>query len=109
MYKLLVDEGEALEVGLVDVGDDQLVGGRQDGLASREELVKIFGSFAAHFWLEGRLNLAVFQLLPVDPPEEGMFSDVSLALRTAAQTLHWVFCHEPFTYGHGLLGHRFRI
>lgn len=46
MYELRVDVGEAFEVGLIDVGYDQLVGWCQHGLSPCEELVKVFGSFA---------------------------------------------------------------
>lgn len=45
--ELRVHVGEAFELALVDVGDDQLVGGRQHGLRAREELVEVFCSFAA--------------------------------------------------------------
>lgn len=47
MHKLRVDEGEVGEVGLVDVGDDQLVRGGELGLRAREELVKVLRRFAA--------------------------------------------------------------
>lgn len=46
MDELRVDVGEASELALVDVGDDQLVRRGQDGLRTCEELVKIFCSFA---------------------------------------------------------------
>lgn len=46
MHKLRVDEGEIGKLGLVDVGDDQLVRGRELGLGAREELVKVLCSFA---------------------------------------------------------------
>lgn len=46
MYELQVDVGEAFKVGLIDVGDDQLVGRCQHGLSPCEEFVKVFGSFA---------------------------------------------------------------
>lgn len=44
--ELGIDVGEAFELALVDVGDDQLVGRRQHGLRAREELVEVFCSFA---------------------------------------------------------------
>lgn len=44
--ELGVHVGEAFELALVDVGDDQLVGGRQHGLRAREELVEVLCSFA---------------------------------------------------------------
>lgn len=47
MQKLRVDEGEIRKIGLVDVGDDQLVRGRELGLRAREELVKVLCCFAA--------------------------------------------------------------
>lgn len=47
MNKLRVDEGEAGELGLVDVGDDQLVRWCELGLGAREELVEVLRSFAA--------------------------------------------------------------
>lgn len=47
VQKLRVDEGEIGEVGLVDVGDDQLVRRGQLGLRACEELVKVLCSFAA--------------------------------------------------------------
>lgn len=46
MHKLRVDEGELRKLGLVDVGDDQLVRGRELGLRAREELVKVLCCFA---------------------------------------------------------------
>lgn len=46
MYKLWVDEGEACELILVDVGDDQLVGWCELGLGAREELVEVLCRFA---------------------------------------------------------------
>lgn len=47
MHELRVDEGEAGELGLVDVGDDQLVGRRELRLGAGEELVEVLGTFAA--------------------------------------------------------------
>lgn len=44
--ELGVHVGEAFELALVDVGDDQLVRGRQHGLRAREELVEVLCSFA---------------------------------------------------------------
>lgn len=45
--ELRVHVGEARELALVDVGDDQLVGRSQHGLRAREKLVEVFCSFAA--------------------------------------------------------------
>lgn len=45
--ELRVYVGEAGELALVDVGDNQLVGGRQHGLRAGEELVEVFCPFAA--------------------------------------------------------------
>lgn len=47
MEELRVDVGEAGELALVYVGDDELVGRGQHGLGAREELVEVLGSFAA--------------------------------------------------------------
>lgn len=47
-----------------------------------------------HFGLEGWLDLTVLQLLPVDPPEEGMLPHVALALGPAAQPLPGVLGHQ---------------
>lgn len=47
MHELRVDEGEAGELGLVNVGDDQLVRRRELRLGAGEELVEVLGSFAA--------------------------------------------------------------
>lgn len=47
MEELKVDEGKAGELALVDVGDDQLVRRGENGLGTREKLVKVFCSFAA--------------------------------------------------------------
>ncbi len=44
--ELRVHVGEACELALVDVGDDQLVGRGQHRLCAREELVEVFCSFA---------------------------------------------------------------
>ena len=44
--ELGIDEGEAVEVRLVDVGDHQLVGRGQLGLGACEELVKVLSCFA---------------------------------------------------------------
>lgn len=46
MYELGVDVGEAFEIGLVYVSDDQLVGRGEDRLPSGEELVEVFCAFA---------------------------------------------------------------
>lgn len=45
--ELRVHVGEAGELALVDVGDDQLVRGGQHGLRAGEELVEVFSPFAA--------------------------------------------------------------
>lgn len=47
MEELRVDVGKAGELALVDVGNDQLVRRGEDGLGTREKLVKVFCSFAA--------------------------------------------------------------
>lgn len=47
MDELRVDVGEAGELALVNVGDDELVGRRQHRLSTCEELVKVFCTFAA--------------------------------------------------------------
>lgn len=66
MHKLRVDEGEAGELGLVDVGDNQLVWWCELGLGAREELVKVLRSFAT---LEksdkekGRFRLKVYKII----------------------------------------------
>lgn len=45
--ELRVDVGEAGELALVDVGDDQLVWWGQHGLGACEELVEVLRPFAA--------------------------------------------------------------
>lgn len=87
MEELRVDVGKAGELALVDVGNDQLVRRGEDGLGTREKLVKVFCSFAAHFGFKRWLDLSVGQALPVDASEEGLLSDVSLTLRATAETL----------------------
>lgn len=47
MEELRVDVGKAGELALVNVGNDQLVRRGEDGLGTREKLVKVFCSFAA--------------------------------------------------------------
>lgn len=47
-----------------------------------------------HFGLERWLDLPVLQFFPVDPPEEGVLSDIPLSLGPAAQPLGGVFGHE---------------
>lgn len=47
-----------------------------------------------HFGLEGRLDLPVLQFLPVDPPEEGVFTHVPLSLGPATQPLAWMLGHQ---------------
>lgn len=47
-----------------------------------------------HFGLEGWLDLTVLQLLPVDPPEEGVLPHIPLALGPAAQPLPGVLGHQ---------------
>lgn len=47
MEELRVDVGKAGELALVDVGNDQLVRRGENGLGTREKLVKVFCSFAA--------------------------------------------------------------
>ena len=46
VYVLRVDEREPWELGLVDVGDDQLIGRCELGLSACEELVEVLCSFA---------------------------------------------------------------
>lgn len=46
VHELRVDKREAGKLGLVDVGDDQLVGGGELGLRAREELVEVLCCFA---------------------------------------------------------------
>lgn len=46
MEELRVHVGEACELALVDVGDDQLIGRGQHRLRTREKLVEVFCSFA---------------------------------------------------------------
>lgn len=43
---------------------------------------------------EGRLHLPVLQLLPVNPPEEGVSSHVLLALGTTTQSLQRLLSQE---------------
>lgn len=87
MDELRVHVGEASELALVDVGDDQLVRRGEDGLGTREKLIKVFCSFTAHFGFKWWLDLSVGQAVPVDASEEGLLSDVSLTLRATAETL----------------------
>lgn len=47
-----------------------------------------------HFGLEWRLYLPVLKAFPVDTSEEGVFLDVPLSLRAAAQTLGRVLGHQ---------------
>lgn len=47
MDELGIDEGEAVELGLVDVGDDEVIRGRQHRLVAGEELVEVFRPLAA--------------------------------------------------------------
>lgn len=51
-------------------------------------------SWTHHFGLEGRLDLPVLQLLPVDPAEEGVLPHVPLALGPTAQPLGGVLGHQ---------------
>lgn len=46
------------------------------------------------FGLEGGLDLAVLETVPVDASEEGVLLDVPLPLGAAAQTLRRVFGHQ---------------
>lgn len=54
----------------------------------------MMGTATHRFGLEGRLDLADLQAVPVDAAEEGVLSDITLALCPAAQTLGWVFGHQ---------------
>lgn len=47
MDELRIHVGEACELALVDVGNDQLIGRGQHGLRTREKLVKVLCPFAA--------------------------------------------------------------
>lgn len=87
MGELRVHVGEACELALVDVGDDQLVGRGQHRLRTCEKLVEVLCSFAAHFGFKWRLDLSVCQALPVDASEEGLLPDVPLPLWATAETL----------------------
>lgn len=46
-----------------------------------------------HFGFEGRLYLPVLEAFPVNTSEEGMFSDVSLSLKSTAKTLGRMLGH----------------
>lgn len=46
------------------------------------------------FWFKRWLNFLVLQLFPIHVTEKAVFPDVPLTLRTAAQTLAWVFGHQ---------------
>lgn len=45
-------------------------------------------------WFEWRLHLLVLQFLPVHVAEEAVLPDVSLPLRTTAQSLGWMLRHQ---------------
>lgn len=45
-------------------------------------------------WFEWRLHLLVLQFLPVHVAEEAVLPDVSLPLRTTAQSLRWMLRHQ---------------
>ena len=51
--------------------------------------VQTYGS-----WFEWRLHLLVLQFLPVHVAEEAVLPDVSLPLRTAAQSFRWMLRHQ---------------
>lgn len=61
-------------------------------LGSGTQLRTLFGTH--HFGLERWLDLPVLQFFPVDPPEEGVLSDIPLSLRPTAQPLGRVFGHK---------------
>lgn len=104
MYKLWIDEREPCKLGLVDVGDNQLIWWCEHGLGACEELVKVLCSFPTHFGLEGRLYLPILEAFPVNASEESVFSDVPLSLRATAQTLGRVLGHQPFADGDSFFG-----
>lgn len=52
------------------------------------------------FGFERRLDLFALQLFPVYVAEEGVLLDVSLPLRTAAQTLTWMLGHQLKSHTH---------
>ena len=51
--------------------------------------VQTYGS-----WFEWRLHLLVLQFLPVHVAEEAVLPDVSLPLRTTAQSFRWMLRHQ---------------
>ena len=56
-------------------------------------------------WLEGRLHLAVLDLGPVDPPEEGVGLDLLLAVGGAAQPLLRLLRQELWKGCRAEMGH----
>ncbi|KAG7223696.1 hypothetical protein INR49_015421 [Caranx melampygus] len=89
VYELWVDEREACKLGLVDVGDNQLIWWCELGLSASAPV-----SHEDYRPSTRWLYLPVREAFPVDASEEGMFSDVPLSLKTAAQTFGWVLGHQ---------------
>lgn len=85
--------------GLLSPG--RRVGGTPPGLGGLG-LRKQAAPLAHHFGLEWWLDLPVLQFLPVDPPEEGVFSHVPFPLGPAAQTLAGMFGHQLESRGEDL-------
>lgn len=46
------------------------------------------------FWLERWLNLAIFNLFPVDAAEKAVIPNVFFSISPAAQAFHWVFSQK---------------
>ena len=90
-----VDVREALELVLVNGGNQLGVSGRKHGLFSSELWVEVGGlALALDCRLEWGRHLEVGKLDPVNVAEEGVVLDVPLSGRAAAKTLLGVASQE---------------
>ncbi|CAD0201508.1 unnamed protein product [Chrysodeixis includens] len=110
LHELGVEEGEAHELGLVEVHHEQLVRRRQLRLLLRELLVEVryvLAMFNLRF--ERRLHIPGLDARPVDAAEEGVRAHVLLAARVAAQPLLRVLHQERLACVFGFLAQSLRI
>lgn len=87
VHEIRVDIGEALELGLVDAGQNQAVRGCQGRRRPSEELVEVLAAAATRAGSERRRDLQSFQPVPVDPAEKAVSADGGFSIGARAQAL----------------------
>lgn len=92
-----INEGKAVKLVSVEVGNDRLVAGRHRQLGIRKGGIKVLPeALIANVRLVGRLNFLGLHLCPVDAPEEGVRANFLLVVDACAQTVR----HKPPHHRH---------